>query len=395
MQPVGGPFPEFHLASVIVLVSLLAAIQASAQVASPVIRDSAGVRIVEYRSRETVRDAPSPFKLESNPWLQLGGLKENLEEEFDFTHPFLAPTRLSDGRIAVTDWASIKFFDSTGRFLGSAGRSGRGPGEFTQLRRVCLLRGDTLLAIDYSDGRLSLWDGQGNLIRAYTRIGYLATDPCFPDGTLLAQRPPPGKRSAITGPQRANFARFKLDGTVITEVGDLPLDEYGPIMRLATVIASTDRIYVADAKSYEVRVKSRSGQLTWILRVLAPPMEITDDRWRSEIDRRIPPDVPPAQRRAQIAREMQLPRPDVFPAYRRVRVDPVHRLWIQSYEKPELWTVFDSVGVLLGNVRLPQFDAGPGVLAAIERNALAILHPDADGARRISFYRFTEIQRRK
>jgi hypothetical protein len=236
---------------------------------APTRRDSAGIRIIEYA---TVKDAPLAFTLAATPWLQLGGLKPNLDEELDSKQPFLAPTRLSDGRIAVSDWASIKLFDSTGRFLGSGGRSGPGPGEFTQLRRLCRLQGDTLLAIDYSDRRVSLWTRDAKLVKAYGSAGLLASDPCFADGTLLTQRASGGRGAAPTGGFTAQFSRIRPDGTVLADLGEFPVEEFSPLVtRSPSVIPTSDRIYVADARTWEVRVQALSGKVTQIIRVHAPP----------------------------------------------------------------------------------------------------------------------------
>jgi hypothetical protein len=65
--------------------------------------------------------------------------------------------RLSDGRVVVANGMSseLRYFDPAGRFLGSVGRRGDGPGEFQVFRRVLLLSPDTLLVYDSGLRRLT------------------------------------------------------------------------------------------------------------------------------------------------------------------------------------------------------------------------------------------------
>jgi hypothetical protein len=73
-------------------------------------------------------------------------------------------TRLSDGRFAVGVQASstVRFYDARGRFVGSAGRRGQGPGEFRQVMGVSLIRGDTLIVTDL--GEVEIFSSGGTFV---------------------------------------------------------------------------------------------------------------------------------------------------------------------------------------------------------------------------------------
>ena len=374
---------EFVYRAIGIVALLGSACAAPLSPSGPVVRDSAGVRIVEYAS---IADTTVRLDIAPAPWLELGSAPQGEFDAFDARQPFLSATVLSDGRIAVADFSDIKFFDSTGRYLGYAGRAGQGPGEFRHLGKLCRIRGDTLIAIDYQDRRITVWDGNGRLTGAYGDLGYLATDPCFPDGTLLVSQPatssPDGQR--LRDSAMVRYARVRLDGAHTADIGFFPEDEYGLVPREVSIIAASDRVYVGDAKTYEVRVQTLNGALIWVLRVLAPPVELTNEKWRAEIERRIPASTPPARREAQIQSRLSQARPKTYPAYRRVRVDPAGRLWIQDYHNVRLWTVFDSTGSLLGRLEL---DANQGRLADVGMNYVVLRGENSAGSPKLSFFR--------
>ncbi len=352
----------------------------------PIVRDSAGVRIIEHA---TLKNAPVAFTLTTAPVFQLGGLKTNLEEEFNADHPFLAATRLSDRRIAVADRNSIKFFDANGKYLMLAGRKGPGPGEFTHLRRLCLMPGDTLLAIDYNDRRVSLWSRDGKLLQTFPATGVPASEPCFPDGTMLVEQAPGGTGEARVGRTMAHYARIRPNGTLVADLGLFPTEEYGPIMISPSVVATPNGVWFSDTKSWDIRRRSLTGKLTMIIRAQDAPVPITDADIRAEAERRIPKSEPPDERARRIAQMMGMPRAKSYPVHRVMLVDPAGRLWVQDYESMARWTLFAPDGSLAGTVTVPTFGRYHGRIHGFEPDTVIIEHPDDDGALRLSYYRLT------
>src|SRR6185436_12557272 len=101
---------------------------------------------------------------------------------------FLTGVRLSDGGVAVTDDWSVRVFDARGRLLHTVGRRGHGPGEFYQIQAMCRTRGDTLLASDPGNNRITVLDRNGRIVRTIPLGGLSVGDnACFDDGTWIGR----------------------------------------------------------------------------------------------------------------------------------------------------------------------------------------------------------------
>lgn len=108
--------------------------------------------------------APSTFVVAAEPEVSIGVQKGEAAYELSGVSD---ATRLSDGTIIVADCqsAQLRWFDVSGRFLRSAGRSGQGPGEFVFLRRLFPLGGDTVGAYDGLQPRITIYTPDGSLAR--------------------------------------------------------------------------------------------------------------------------------------------------------------------------------------------------------------------------------------
>lgn len=286
------------LVAIVVAATLLACSRGAERdpaIQPPTVRDSAGVQIVEHGP---VGGAPPAFRL-GEPTLVLGGVRERLEEEFAPRHPWTSAVRLSDGSIVVNDAVQLKFFDAAGTLRRAVGRKGRGPGEFRSVRELCVLPGDTLLAIEYSADRLSYWGPDGTHLRTERAPGRLPFGPCFADGTLLLQTrtTKEAMRAEAAGERTHPYARVRRDGTPVAELGRLPASDYRSLLfREVSVVAGGDVVHVADARSYEVRTLGADGRLVRILRAAEPPVPYTDAEWEQDVRRLIPGDVQGPQR---------------------------------------------------------------------------------------------------
>ena len=126
-----------------------------------VIRDSAGIQVVENRS--PVLAAARAWRIDPNPLVRIGGANADTDT-INELQLVMGVTRLSDGRFAVGVQAShaVRFYDERGRFVGFAGRKGEGPGEFQQIMGVRVIRGDTLFVTDL--GQVELFSGAGRFV---------------------------------------------------------------------------------------------------------------------------------------------------------------------------------------------------------------------------------------
>jgi hypothetical protein len=209
------------------------------------VRDSAGIEIVENTARAWRQG--EECRISAEPMLEIGAEDGAPEYEFGQAH---GPVRLTDGRIVVADMQSnqMKWFDASGRYLMSAGRTGGGPGEFEQLYRLRKIGGDSLMALNPAS-LTSIFTSEGEYVRRFDldpvrNRGNLWWRGQLSDGTLLAlslQRegtreiaPPADARPGVEHarldiPEQPPFYRdsllhflFTMEGQLIDSIGELP-----------------------------------------------------------------------------------------------------------------------------------------------------------------------------
>lgn len=111
-------------------VTLTASLACSGESASStnasVVRDSSGVTIIEH----DLAQRSGTCAIDPNPSLSIG-VEEG--DEAYMLSDISGAARLSDGRIIIAQRSTqdIRYYDSTGTFLRTSGRQGRGPGEFS------------------------------------------------------------------------------------------------------------------------------------------------------------------------------------------------------------------------------------------------------------------------
>lgn len=143
------------------------------------------------------------LRVDRPPMLRLGAIQGPEAEQF---YQIRGAIRLHDGRIVVADGGSneLRFFDSEGVHLMTAGGDGAGPGEFKNLRWVQQTATDTLVAWDGGLGRISVFDPDGAPVRSFT----LPSDPEFmltipeqvySDGSILSMAGPPIEEADSSG----------------------------------------------------------------------------------------------------------------------------------------------------------------------------------------------------
>ncbi len=350
---------------------------------APIVRDSAGVRIVEHR---TIRGLPIAFRIAEKPSLDLGGLQDDLRAELDWRSPFHHASRLSDGRIVVADHHVLKLFDSRGKVLRVIGRQGQGPGEFGQLRQTCILAGDTIVAINFNVKRVSVFTRTGEHVRTFVVDGYVPRNGCLGDGTLLLTDdgvPAPGSvgdRGMIQD-RSTTVRHMKADGTVIGTIGNFPgasLDVTFP--RTINLVPYTDSIYAGDGRTAELGLYTMSGKVARLIRWNDPLVKVTEEMVRART----------GQLRGQPQRSSGPlpPTSAALPAYRAIKVDSLGRVWVEAYQfsdEPPEWVVFDKAGALLGRVSLPKVGTRTE-LVTVGRDEVTLRWWDDDGAVHLSLH---------
>lgn len=344
----------------------------------PSIRDSAGVRIVEYT---TLEHAPA-ITLARRPSLDIGGVRADPSTELDPRAPYLDPVRLSDGRIVVSDMYRLVFFDSLGRMLGTAGRRGDGPAEFQQIAKVCPLSGDTLLSISENDRRVLLWDRDGNHLRTFPRVAPILMDSCFPDGSLIAPVVEGADDHSLTGRAVEHFSldsveyqRIAPNGSDRQSLGVHARTWFGSdVTYYVQVWYAHGLLYVADARKYEVRTYDSTGHsLRSILRVTVH-LPTPRSRERRLLDsRRAPITTSAPGVKSQLG--------ETESAFGRILLDERGWLWIRNYREGARWTVFDDARRLVGTLGLLKRSVSDWpTIVALDGERVVERRLDEDGA---------------
>ncbi len=261
------------------------------EVARTTERDSAQVHIVEIRGNPS----PLAWRIDSVPRVDIGG------EDADSTQQLFRVSRalrMHDGRIVVANGGTgqLRFFDTDGRFLLSAGRKGEGPAEFRVIGSVFPYRGDSLLVTDPQLRRVSIFDGQGTFGRSFaiqttTDLPFASVIGVFDDLTLLGQGFASTGGATPFGPQRYDNALYHLDSVaaLLTSLGHFSGSEmfFEAIQggfrvkealfgRSTGYFAAGSHLYVAPNDTYEIRRYSPDGTPDRILRRIREPHQVTD-----------------------------------------------------------------------------------------------------------------------
>lgn len=352
--------------------------------------DSAGVRIVANAARAT---APVAFMIDAKPMFELGGLKDNPNEEFDGGFYQTTQVVLTDGTRVVTDWQKVRFFNPAGKQIRVVGRKGQGPEDYFSISSMCRTRGDTLVVNDPGNGRTSVLDGKGNYVRAIpTGTQKMPRNGCFDDGTFVVME----QISDPTGGLEIRLNRTRVDGTKAGVIGPFPAGgSRNRYLHAYTQFAAVgDRLFVGDPRASEVKGFDPQGRLVIIVRTNDPIAKITSAEaailspamgagagtsgGRGRSGNATPP-------------QPGFPLPTEWPSFDDITVDPAGRLLIQDYMKgqndPYEYTVFDHDGRMLGKVkwrgRTSTYDAW---IAGFTGTGVVMRRQDDDGAIRITTY---------
>ena len=309
-------------------------------------------------------------------------------------------TRLADGRIVVANAGSneLLVFDADGSHLGAWAGEGDGPGEFWTLSTVRPWPGDSLIAGDDLQGRVSIFDLAGAhgrtmslrgppdaLTREMAAAGEAGdAEPVdaephvvlrvLPDGTLLTRTP----RGYAQGFHRweSPYALMDAEGSTRASLGSylgiethsafyqqddgnyavIPL--WHPFGKTTATTAWGDLAAIGDTETYEIKAYRGDGSLARIVRrdheTRIPTQAEQDEAFRNRFA-----GLPEEDREPRMAVAADVPLVESFPAYSRLRGDALGYLWVAEFKLPDadyggmLWTVFDPEGRALGFVETP------------------------------------------
>lgn len=378
--------------------------------------DSAGIVIVDNQTPAWIEG--TGWIVDSVPEVVLRGTRPGGERDLLYLRDIV---RMTNGDLVVANagLSELDVFDSTGRFLRSIGRAGRGPGEFNRMLEMLRCGGDTLVVNQgYS---VSVFDPYGAFVE--TRVSskppggganqvFGATRDC---GALLMvdhrayEYSPPSPGNIFFRPKLIFWSELGTEGwdTVTTVRGPELLSIPGAVSSVILPHGSYsvwtshgDRVFVADTDRPEIRTLERRRGLHRVVRWQARPTPIASsdrvayDAWRKEHFA-----SHPEEPRDVLPPSAALRWPGAKPLFAELQADDEGNLWVRPFpptssgrlssyhpgpeSPPEEWTVIDSTGRWLGAVRIP---GGVEVKAIQARRILGIAR-DADDVEEVRIYR--------
>lgn len=373
-----------------------------------VVRDSAGIRIVEnVAPRWTPETA---WRLSQEPVAHIGGIEGDPDQEL---YRVRGAIRLTNGNIVVVNAGTneLRFFTSDGSYLSSSGGQGDGPGEFRAASWAAQLAGDSLAAFDARHLRVSYFDQDGEfarslLLRTSDEVPFLRVIGIFGDGALLVRVPTGTTAPRADGLHRSpdRLFRYSADGNAIDSVGwgagreqlryrlgtGSSLGIIPHFGRSSQYVVRDSLFYVATNDTYEIKVYSMVGTLLSVIRkrhenvpVTSGDIEVIQKQTEERFNR-------PGSNLSPSTRKIfeETPFHKTMPAFgsrsleRTFHVDAEDNVWVMEYNRPghdqKRWTVFDEAGTLLGTTRVPDdliiMDIGGDYVLGVERDEYDVEH---------------------
>ena len=356
-------------------------------------RDSAGVQLVH--SLSPAWDAGGAWSVDAVPEVTIGSSPDrsasgDTEEEIPLER-VAGVAVLSDGRIVVADAGSarVMVFDGEGRLVHQFGGRGQGPGEIPVLLGLHTCTGDSIVVASRSHHLV--FDDDGRFVRQARNAGggnffsALSSD-C---GRVLTERIGAGPPLGEWGLRDNVFEWWDPLLEVSEAVTSAHLLEawsrqlYGEQRNLivpwgtlrSTHAVHDDQLVLGYGRSPELRTYGPTGSLRSVVTWSREPDPVTRADRRRYSDTRLTwlksmPDDPEV--RFLFPELGEFPGlPDSKPLFDRVLVDDEAGVWIRTLHpeslgpfdsrvpdlaasRSETWTVFDSTGVWLGDLALPE-----------------------------------------
>lgn len=338
-----------------------------------VVRDSAGIEIVENGPESLA--AAARWSLAAEPSLELRS--RAADDVVLFLIADVAP--LDDGSVAVANGGSqeVLVFDRSGSLLRRLGGEGEGPGEFGSLSSVLALE-DSLGVYDSRQRRLSVFGPEGRLVRevalgARAQPGSsMALHPLSTGDFALFVRGGLRAEPGVFRPEAESF-RISPAGEVLATYGSFPGSELavipgaaGAVLFGALTVAATvgEHLVVGLGERPELRAYAPSGSLSRILRWPDADRTVPAERAERFLEAGLE-EMPEAQRPQMRAMFERLPKADRLPPYEDLIGSDAGDLWVGGYVGPERampdfrdpvrpWLVFDPAGALQASLQSPE-----------------------------------------
>lgn len=336
--------------------------------------------------RDTIGDTVVVRTSSGRIWTAEGRLEEELRigaidgpEEFVFGDVTeLVPD--ASGGVYVFDRQvpALRHYDHEGRFVGTLGHEGAGPGEYRAIVGMAMRHDGRLMVHDAQNRRINLYAPDGSPAGQWpVNSGLFIDQSLMVDSlgqafvkTVTIPRPgdPPPPPPPI-GLIHLDAAGRLVDTVYAPRISGEPLPTGAPLATEKVWAFHPCGMVVGVNRSYEFEIRHPDGSVTRVVRDYEP-VELSKDEWEAH----------EARRRWEIAREGLSAQhaeatPHVKPAYQSFRVDQDCRIWVRKYmpavprraedpatsaappafpfDEPVAFDVFEPDGDYLGAVVVP------------------------------------------
>jgi hypothetical protein len=339
-------------------------------------RDSSGVTIVHLPPGVL---EPLPILSVDAPSVRIG-LAEGDERHQLFE--VRGVRRLPDGTFLVLNAGTheLRRYDADGRWLGSSGRRGGGPGEMQFPVFLVRAHADSSMVFDFGRRAFHIVDPEGKIAGSRSVSVTLSGFAGLLDSNTAVVATPTFPRNiydrvltAEVAVATVDFLQSRIDTLLILSGFQEYRYTHGELVRAVSVPFTTmpavgvreQQIYVTNGHEPEVRVYGRDGALRQIVRfdIAAIPVSAAD--WeraaraliesgtgRGSGEARLTPAE--LTRRGAIVDAM--PRPLTRPFFDRIYLEDGHNIWLRLFSlaaEEQRWIVIDSAGHPFATVVLP------------------------------------------
>ncbi|MDZ7778340.1 MAG: hypothetical protein U5R14_00095 [Gemmatimonadota bacterium] len=381
-------------------VALSACAEADSATEAVVVRDSAGIRIVET---EATGRFDASWQVDDTPtW----GVGEVEGDSGYLLSRVVGAMQRPDGSVLVANGGTneLRLYDASGTLARVIGREGEGPGEFQYLRGLGQCREEGFTAFDLN-WQVNTFDADGSFVERTTLTLPDGITPynlaCDPDGRFLVLG---WGQDAAAGPRpgfhalHGDLLLTRRDGTTETDFGPwLSSERIGsttgsrphPAGRATVFDLHDGRVFVGTGERFEVQVRTLDGTLERLLRGPRLALEVTDSVKALTLEvllRNVDQARRPEVRSDVSAWEW----PERLPAYTALRVDPEGIVWTRAFTvdplEGETWTLLDPDEGYLGDLHLPPgqelLEIGHDHLLVLSRSELDVERVERYGLQR-------------
>ncbi len=294
--------------------------------------------------------------------------------------------------------ARVSVFDTTGEFLGTRGRKGRGPGEFLSPPSIAMLH-DSLVVFAPWNQRFVMFTPGGELVRSWPAPALTgeidrALRPTPPDGfwnstaflqggvrRVFIRHPTRGEPDTVT-----NYRPIIAGAPPITcpgrngGFGMYPVP-FGPASYSKPIGDGEQALVISSA--YRIVIVGRDGDTLRVIERDVTASPIADADWESETAKFR---AWRADRGNPSCTRDEFERPSTRPIFERMFVDDEDHLWVETYSPDgSVYEVFGRDGSLLAAVTgLPP---SRGVDPSVANGRIALYSPDANDIPRVQVFR--------